>query len=318
MKILAGVFLGWSLGSNDAANVFGTAVSSQMVRWRTAAILIAVFALIGACLSGGPGLETLGKLTHQTPTTAFAASLAAALTVTMMTLLGTPVSTSQAVVGAVIGVGLSQNQNIDYGNLQQMVLCWIGTPIGAGLLSFILYPILAGLIRKANLHFFTYDKLMRTLLIAAGIYGAYALGANNVANVTGVFYQAGSFDYWGDDYAKKVALAVGGAAIGLGALTYSQKVMMTVGKKIIKLDAFSAFIVVLCEAIIVHIYAVIGVPVSTSQAVVGAVLGIGFLKGMHTVNNVTVIKIVLGWILTPIMGGAMSFGLLKMIHSLNY
>ena len=57
----------------------------------------------------------------------------------------------------------------------------------------------------------------------------------------------------------------------------SKGVMKTVGRGIVKLDACSALIVVLSNAITVHIYAIIGVPVSTSQAVVGAVLGIGLL-----------------------------------------
>jgi PiT family inorganic phosphate transporter len=48
----SGLFLGWSLGANDAANVFGTTVGSRMIRFTTAAIISALFILLGAVFSG--------------------------------------------------------------------------------------------------------------------------------------------------------------------------------------------------------------------------------------------------------------------------
>ena len=58
----SGLFLGWSLGANDAANVFGTAVGSKMVRFRTAAIIGGIFVILGASVSGAGASHTLGKL----------------------------------------------------------------------------------------------------------------------------------------------------------------------------------------------------------------------------------------------------------------
>ncbi|MBL7171092.1 MAG: inorganic phosphate transporter, partial [Candidatus Omnitrophica bacterium] len=125
-------------------------------------------------------------------------------------------------------------------------------------------------------------------------------GANNSANATGVFYQAGTLS------AYQAAL-IGGVSIALGAVTFSKNVMLTVGKRLLNLDAFSAFIVILSEAITVHIFAIIGVPVSTSQAVVGGVLGIGIVKGMRTVDIRTLRRILYAWILTPVIGGIFSY-----------
>ncbi len=310
LKVLTGGLLGWSLGTNDAANIFGTAVSSQMVRWKTAVTLIAIFTTIGAVIGGSEGLETYSKLSNQTLDTASTICLAAALAVTAMTLLRLPVSTSQAVVGAIIGVSLAQNGIFEWSKLYKVVLCWVGTPVGAAILSMIFYPLLARLIRRLNLHFFTYDYLMRTLLIIAGIYGAYALGANNVANVTGVFYKAGAFGKVGLENSKFAALLFGGITISAGAVTFSKTIMMSVGKSIVKLDSFSAFIAVLSEAVVVHIYSLIGVPVSTSQAVVGAIPGIGIIKGMKTVSFSSLFKIMIGWIMTPIVGLVIAYTLL--------
>ena len=58
----SGLFLGWSLGANDAANVFGTAVGSRMVRFTTAALICGAFVVLGAFVSGTGAAQTLGKL----------------------------------------------------------------------------------------------------------------------------------------------------------------------------------------------------------------------------------------------------------------
>jgi len=290
--------MGWALGSNDTANIFGTAVSSYMLKYRTAVTLTALFVLAGALIGGRPGMETLSGLTAQTENTAFIITVAAAITVTLMTLMKLPVSTSQAVVGAIMGIGIIKRQ-IDTTGLTKVFICWITTPVGAALVSIILYLTIAKVLRKKNLHFLTYDRFMRTLLILAGIYGAYSLGANNVANVTGVFYSSGMLNI-------NSALFMGALSIGIGAITYSKGVMFTVGRGIIPVDAFSAFITILAHSIILHFYAHIGVPVSSSQAVVGAVVGIGLLKGIKTVNRKMVFKVISGWFFTPVLGMLLS------------
>ncbi|MBT5854560.1 MAG: inorganic phosphate transporter, partial [Rhodobacteraceae bacterium] len=58
----SGLFLGWALGANDAANVFGTAVGTKMLSWRSAAIICSLFVVLGAVISGAGTTHTLGKL----------------------------------------------------------------------------------------------------------------------------------------------------------------------------------------------------------------------------------------------------------------
>ncbi len=308
-QVLAGVFLGWSLGSNDASNVFGTAVASRMVRFWTAAILCSVFVILGALLEGQEGIATYQQLSPMAPDTAFIVSFAAAITVTLMSVLRLPVSTSQAVVGALVLVGLL-NDSLDMGSLGKVVLCWVGTPIGAALVTVVLYFGLGALMNRLQLSIFQWDRGLRTALIVAGSYGAYALGANNVANVTGPFAGEGMLTPF-------EATAIGSGAIALGVMTYSRNVMMTVGKNLVRLDAFTAFVAILSEAITVHFYATVGVPVSTSQAIVGAVLGIGLVKGAKTINKGTLARILFGWIGTPAVSAALAYGLYKLFEALG-
>ena len=305
-SLLGGIFLGWSLGANDAANVFGTAVSSRMVKFWTAAILAAAFVLAGALVEGQSGIETLQNLTSFTSNQAIVASVAAAVTVTLMTFLGLPVSTSQAVVGAILGVGLL-NRQLNFAELGKVVVCWLGTPVGGIVLGIIVYKLLAAIANSMNLNIFQSDILLRLCLIIAGSYGAYALGANNVANVTAVFVGAGMLSL-------SAATLIGGLSIALGVLTFSRGVMETVGKKLVRLDPFSALVVVLAEAITVHIYALIGVPVSTSQAVIGAVLGVGIIKGVNTIRRRTLVNIFLAWFITPFVASTLALFLDFVIH----
>lgn len=304
-RLLGGIFMGWALGSNDSANIFGTAVYSKMVRYRTAVILCAVFVMIGAYLEGSRGMETLSGLVDQTVESAFVASMAAAAAVTLMTVFNLPVSTSQAMVGAIIGIGLVIGE-INFQGLTKVVVCWVGTPVGALLLVLLFYSLLGLLLERLPMTIFMRDAVLRIGLVAAGSYGAYALGANNVANVTGVFIHTGQLTI-------RSAALLGGASIALGALTYSRNVMKTVGRKLVKLDPFSAFIAVLSSAVVVHIYALIGVPVSTSQAIIGSVLGIGIIKGVRTINKKTLFFVLSGWLTSPVVAGILSYTVYRLM-----
>ena len=105
--LFGGLFLGWSLGANDAANVFGTAVGTRMVSFTSAAIICSVFVILGAIISGAGTTETLGKLgSINALPGAFAACVAAGISVYLMTKVGLPVSTTQAIVGAIVGWNL--------------------------------------------------------------------------------------------------------------------------------------------------------------------------------------------------------------------
>jgi inorganic phosphate transporter, PiT family len=297
-SLLGGVFLGWSLGANDAANVFGTAVSARMLRFSTAALLASVFVLVGALAEGQAAIDTLKGLTRLTLNQAVIASVAAAVTVTAMTLLGRPVSTSQAVVGAILGIGLLNGQ-LNLAGLTKVVLCWLGTPVGGALSALLLYGLLGKIYNRLGLNLFQSDFWLRLALILAGSYGAYTLGANNVANVTAVFVGAGMLDSF-------QAALIGAGSIAAGILTFSRPVMETVGRRLVALDPFSALVVVLALAVTVHFYTLLGVPVSTSQAVVGAVLGIGLIKGVNTVSRRTLQQICLAWFMTPVVSCCLS------------
>ena len=216
-----------------------------------------------------------------------------------MTYLKLPVSTSQAVVGAIIGSGLVRN-TVNFTPLLKIFAAWFFTPIGALIIAIIFMKIYSSYIEKYIKNIVSLDKMIKIGLIIAGIYGSYALGANNVANVTGVYVKTGFIS-------PVQGSLFGGIAIASGVLTYSRNVMMTVGQRITKLSSLNALIAVLAEATTVYIYAKIGIPVSTSQAIVGAVIGIGLIKGINLLNKNTLKNIFFGWLGTPTIALIISF-----------
>jgi PiT family inorganic phosphate transporter len=327
----SGLFLGWSLGANDASNVFGTAVGSRMIRFGTAALLCSVFVLLGAVLSGAGAAHGLGELGAVNALGgAFTVALAAALTVYLMTQSGLPVSTTQAIVGAIVGWNFFSGSVTNAAVLSKIVGTWVAAPILGAITAALVYGLLRLLIRRSRVHLLTLDRRVRVGLIVAGVLGAFSLGANNIGNVMGVFISSSPFTdfHLGDVFtvtSVQQLFFLGAIAIGVGVFTYSKRVMMTVGRGILPLTPVGAFVSVISHSVVLFLFSsvtlqqfLIGrglppiplIPVSSSQAIVGAVIGIALLKGTRGLGRVQwgrVGGIVAGWVATPVVAGVICF-----------
>lgn len=324
----SGLFLGWSLGANDAANIFGTAVGTKMVRFRTAALISSLFITLGAVYAGGGASETLAELgSVNTLAGAFMTALAAAISVYWMIKGGLPTSTSQAIVGAIIGWNFFADKPTDAGILGKIVSTWVICPILSGLIAIMIYFLVRLVIRKSHIHILRQDTYTRIGLILAGAFGAYALGANNIANVMGVFVDSSPFNplNLGHGFSfssEQILFFIGSLAISSGVFTYSQKVIKTIGNNLMAMSPLIAWVVVVSQGIVLflfasealesflhahHLPALPLVPVSSSQAVIGAVIGIGIAKGGHGINWNILGHIALGWITTPLTAAVLCY-----------
>ncbi len=324
----SGLFLGWSLGANDAANVFGTAVGSRMIRFTTAAIICGIFVILGAYVSGTGAAQTLGKLGAVNAIGgSFMAALAAGLTVYWMTKLGLPVSTSQAIIGSIIGWNLFSDSYTDISSLLKILSTWIICPLLSAVIAAFLFSVAKIFVRKMGIGLIRFDGYTRLALILAGAFGAYSLGANNIANVMGVFVPVAPFPdmLFGQGFSISSAqqlFLVGGLAIAVGVFTYSKRVMMTVGSELMRLTPLAAWVAVMSHSIVLFLFAserleqllakmslptIPLVPVSSSQAVVGAVIGIGMLQGGREIQWARVYSIVKGWVITPLISCLLCF-----------
>jgi PiT family inorganic phosphate transporter len=328
LLLSSGLFLGWSLGANDAANVFGTAVATRMVKFRTAAVVCGVFVIVGAVVSGSGAVGTLGDLGAVNALGgSFMVALAAALAVWWMTKAGLPVSTSQAIIGGILGWNLFTGSRTDMPSLIKIVSTWVICPTLAAAFAAGFFLLVRRIVSRVRIHILDLDALTRTLLIVVGAFGAYSLGANNIANVMGVFvpaFPARAYQIVGPFYltTAQVLFLVGGAAIAVGVFSYSRRVMMTVGREVFNLSPVAALVVVLAQALVLFLFAserlanwliahglppIPLVPVSSSQAVVGAVIGIALAKGGRNIRWTVLQKIAGGWVATPVLAALVAF-----------
>ncbi|MFB6286974.1 MAG: anion permease [Candidatus Bipolaricaulia bacterium] len=301
LLLLPGLLLGWTLGGNDAANVFGPAVATGRVRFRTIALVAALFVVLGAGLQGGGGVATYESLAIVTPWTAAALSLASALAVSIFLWRGFPISVTQTVAGALIGVSLVRHGlgGVDSGTLVRLLIAWTLVPPGAALLAYALYRLARRYLQPRLLDLRSYDQLIAGGFIVFGAYGAYALGANNAANVAGAYVDAGVVG-------PELGALLGGVGIAIGMFTGSHRVIDTVGRRITQLTSFAGLMVLIAEALMLHLYSIIGVPISASQTIVGGVIGVGAVKGAQTINQRLVTKLALSWFGGPLIGAALA------------
>ena len=325
--LTSGLFLGWTLGANDASNVFGSAVGSKLIRFKKAAIIASIFVVLGSVLQGTGGSQTLGKLgSVDALGGAFTVALAAGFSVFWMTKLKLPVSTSQSIVGAIIGWNFFTNNPTDINSLSKIVTTWISGPILGGIFAVLFFLLLLIILKKSKIHLIKLDGYIKYGLLIVGAFGSYSLGANNIANVVGVFVPSVpnifvDFGFFSLDGTQLLFL-IGGVSIAVGILTYSKRVMMTVGDSLMRLNAETALVVVLAHSMVLFIFssqnlsnffvniglpAIPLVPVSSSQAIVGAIIGIGILKGGRNIQLNVIGKIALGWLVTPFIAGLLAF-----------
>jgi PiT family inorganic phosphate transporter len=320
--VITGFYVGWNIGANDAANCIGTTVGASIISFRKAALLMTVFVILGGVLQGHHVMKTVGKgivisseeayeNVHNKPSprkftqffpdeklpdlAIFVALISAGLFVTLATFSSIPVSTSQAIVGGVAGAGIGivgfQANYFKLSILVKIFACWVISPILTMTLAFGIYLAIARSLKgiKAT---YVWNRLLVFLAIGSGGYVAYSLGAKDVGNAIGPL-----LNKYPD---KGLYLALlGGVAMGTGALTYGRKVTNTVGKSITPLDLPGAFSAQFAAAFGVHIFSILGIPVSTSQAIVGAVIGVGLTKGVRAVSQNKITTIIVGWVLAP-------------------
>jgi PiT family inorganic phosphate transporter len=308
--LAAGSYVGWNIGANDTANCIGTTVGCGLLPFRRAAILVAVFAVLGGLLQGHHVMDTIGKgivKDELNILAVFVALICSGIFVTLATFFRIPTSTSQAIVGGVMGIGLALDANIDYAKLIRIAESWVICPILVMVLAFVLYYLLTRLLHRIVSRNILVQNAIGWLAILSGCYVAYSMGANNAGNAVGPIANLGIIH-------PTVLLAIGGAAIAVGAITYGRRVADTVGKGITPLDIPGAFVAQIAAAFGMHLFSIFGIPVSTSSAIVGAVVGVGLVKGARSISQKTIWTILIGWVLTPFLAALSAYTIYNLLN----
>jgi len=310
--LLAGLYVGWNIGANDAGNCIGTAVGSQILSYRRAILIVSVFAVLGAVLQGRGVIDTIGKgiVAGEISIAGILISLlSAGAVVTAATVLGLPVSTGEAVVGAVVGVGLASGLAIDGAILLNIGAVWLVCPFLTALLSYLLFRSLGAIFQRIR-RLAMADAVLKVLLILSSAYVAFSMGASNAGKAVGPIANAGIDPGW--------LSLLGGLALAFGILTYGRRVTETIGSGIVQLAPLTAFCAQTAAALAIHSFSILGIPVSTSQAVVGAIVGVGLVKGVQAVRGRRLVGIGAGWVATPTAAGVFSYLVYRLVGALGW
>lgn len=298
---LVGCFLiAFGIGSNDASNALGICIGSGILKFKKAIFLFGILVFLGILLNGEKVMKTVGKdLVETSPWTTLSSLTISTLLILFSNFKKIPLSTHQVIIGSLIGAGVAHHLKVNWEAFLKVVLSWVVSPLVATLISFGLYLFLEKTLSK--MPFLRLEKLLRIFLILSAGLISYNTGANELATVLGPVIHGGIY------ISLPFIFALASLMVFLGAFLLSYRVIETIGKGITSLDPFSGFAAQSGAGICIFIFTLLGMPISTTYCIVGAISGVGLTKGLKTVKLTLIKKIALNWFLAPLSGFAISY-----------
>jgi len=312
-----------AMGGNDAATPTDTAVGARAITIKKAVILFAIFAAVGALSQGFMVMKTIG--TGIVPSIdllgAIILVLVAFVWIMICNVYGLEISVTQAIIGSILGYGVAAYgiSGIQWDTLQTIIISWLTSPFLAAFSSFLMYKLLALMIKRYN----AIDKLMTPLLIIGLCYSAYAFGTNDIANATGVYVTVARM-VLGNPPEQNVMflLAIfGSIGLAIGGFWLGPRVIQMIAFRITRLDVISGAASEIYNAVVVHLFTIIpymlvgyGMPISTSIASVGSLVGVGLARyGSSGVNMRTILVLAAGWVATIFVTAFFTYVLYMML-----
>jgi len=310
--------IAWSIGGNDTANSIDAIVGGGALDVKKAMALFAVSQAVGAIVQGYMVMKTIGRgvVPDIDVVEAVAATLATFIWITIATLKGVPISTTHSVTSAVIGIGIAKwlqggLMSIKIDAVLKIIISWISSPLASIALAIPLYNLFSRIFSRWSID----NSIAKVILIFVTTFSAYSFGANDVGNATGVYVTITS-RYLGipDTETMRLLAIFASFFIALGGFTVGKKVVETLAFKITRLDIPMALASEASNALVVWIFTTLpyilfgyGLPISTTYATAGSIIGVGIAKnrGLRGVNVKTIVFIMSAWILTlPLVASA--------------
>ncbi len=291
LELLACITIAFAIGSNDTSNSYGICIGCGVLSLKRAIYLLFILVLIGLIIGGRNVMYTVGEGIAEVEERIVVVPLfLASIAIVCANVFKMPVSSHQAIVAGIIGSALALGKSINTSTVIEIVLSWIMSPFGAFLSAVAVYFTLEKVLFKIPM--FKIERIVRRLLFISGSVIAFNTGANELATALAPAVYHGTLNYF-------QAGLLGAFMLFLGARLISFRVIETIGKGITALDPFSGFAAQFGAGITVLIFTILGMPVSTTYCIVGAVSGVGIYKGLRSVRIKFLRKIVFSWILTP-------------------
>lgn len=303
-------------GFHDAANAIATSVSTRALTPRAALIMAACFNMLGAMLGTevaktiGSGIIHVGDVAPHQGLVLVLAAVIGAITWNLITWwYGMPSSSSHALIGALTGVGLAAGIKVYWDViLEKVIIPMVVSPIVGFSLAFGLMVALLWIFKNANPHKATRRfRIAQTASAAAMALGHGLQDAQKTMGVIVLALVAGGY-HTGDEIPLWVKISAA-AAISLGTYAGGWRIMRTLGRKVIELDPARGFVAETVAAGVLYTTAfVFHAPISTTQTITSAIMGVGATKRVSAVRWGVAGNIATAWVLTIPAAAAVAFG----------
>ena len=303
--ILLALLFDYSNGFHDAANAIASAISTRALTPRTALIIAAVANLGGALLSTGVAVTVAKSIIDPPAGTAgmavVLAALVGAIAWNFITwYFGLPSSSSQALIGGLVGAGLASGSTVHWttGVVDKVIIPMILSPTVGLVGGYLLMVIALWLLRKANPH--RVDRGFRIAQVFSATSLALGHGLQDAQKSMGIIVLALVTAGYQQDYMVPIWVIVL-CAMALAAGTYSggSRIMRTLGRRIFPLRPVHGFVAEVTASAVLYLTAfVIAAPISTTQVMTASVMGVGSTRRLSAVRWGVAREIGMAWVLT--------------------
>jgi PiT family inorganic phosphate transporter len=303
--VLLAVGFDYTNGFHDAANAIASAISTRALSPRAALLLAAAANLGGALLSTGVAVTVARDIIDPPSGSAGLSVLIAALVGAIGWNLttwyfGLPSSSSQALIGGLVGAGLASGSNVHWvsGVVGKVVIPMVVSPLIGLVLGYALMVAVLWLFRRANPHRaergFRLAQIFSaaSLAVGHGVQDAQkSMGIIVLALVTTGQLREFAVPFW-------VVLLCAGA-IAAGTYSGGWRIMRTLGRRIFPLRPQHGFVAEATASLVLYLTAfVVHAPISTTHVITASVMGVGSTRRLSAVRWGVAREIVLAWVLT--------------------
>jgi PiT family inorganic phosphate transporter len=307
LTIAVALLFDFTNGFHDTANAIGTAVGTRAMTPRVAVAFSAFLNLIGAVVTTqllhAEVANTVGSLVAPADGVALSmliAVLFGAITWNLITWsAGLPSSSSHALIGALIGMGLVAYGvgAVQWAEVYPVFIALLTSPLAGLVIAYIFAVVLLNLLRRARPS--QANGAFRKLQFFSSGFVAFSHGANDaqktMAIITLALFSSGHLA----EFAVPTWVALAAAlAIGLGTWAGGWRIIRTMGTRIIRMEPVHGFAAQTVAASVIQLATAWGLPVSTTQVVSGSVMGAGATRRFSAVRWGVARRIVWAWIFT--------------------
>ncbi len=305
MLVVLAIAFDFMNGFHDAANAIATVVSTGVLKPQQAIIFAAFFNVLAIAVfhlnvaaTVGKGIVLPGVVDHHV---VFGALIGAIFWNVVTWWYGIPSSSSHALIGGIVGAVIAKAgaTSLIAAGVWKTVLFIFVSPLLGFLLGSILMVVVAHLCRRASP--LRVDNLFRRLqLVSAGLY-SLGHGGNDAQKTIGIIWMlliASNYTPATDAMPPSWVIWSCYIAIGLGTMFGGWRIVKTMGQKITKLKPVGGFCAETGGAITLFLATALGVPVSTTHTITGAIVGVGSVRRASAVRWGVAGNIVWAWIFT--------------------